>query len=156
MASFKVIWTPVGENPLSDAFFEEYQKRTGKKLSHHGLFNEGFIDPDSFRRDPVVIAIMEEKGVQWCNDSSWGRRIYGYCVEPYEIKEFPAIFDGFVEIEKEYEGYGDSSYEKELLKIRYDLLMIHLLDDYLMNGRSREWLQGQRDFINEYIEREGV
>lgn len=77
---------------LSDAFIEEYQKRTGKKISCDET-EFWYRGADSFRCDPVAVAIVEEFGSEWSSGVD----------SLIEICEIPAVFARHWKI-KEYDG----------------------------------------------------
>jgi hypothetical protein len=92
MASVKILYNNCyGDFQFSTAFEEEYKKRTGHAISDHGRFYR--IGSDSIRCDPLVLAIFEEKGSEWCSG-------FGSSLDIYEI---PAIFERYWEID-EYDG----------------------------------------------------
>lgn len=91
--SFKVIYNDCygGGFLFSTAFEAEYRKRTGWDLmTEKRLFRNG---PDSVRRDPVAIALLEEKGAEW----SSGENSF------LAIRTIPAQFEKYWSIE-EYDG----------------------------------------------------
>lgn len=99
---------------LSDAFLEEYEKRTGKKLDPAKiLFYKGVT---SIRCDPVAIALFEEKGSEWCS---------GYD-SMLAIRDVPAVFDRYWEIE---EGDGD-----EYVRILISEALADVLHAFMQTG----------------------
>jgi len=76
---------------FSEAFETEYKKRTGWDLmTEKRLFHLG---AQSVRRDPVAIALLEEKGAEW----SSGENSY------LAIRNIPSLFESSWSIE-EYDG----------------------------------------------------
>ena len=66
MATFTILYNNCyGGFAFSDAFLEEYKKRTGKVLdTFKALFRLG---AESIRCNPVAVAIFKEKGSEWCS-----------------------------------------------------------------------------------------
>jgi len=66
MATFTILYNNCyGGFAFSDAFLEEYQKRTGAKLdTYKALFRLG---SESIRCNSVAVAIFKEKGSEWCS-----------------------------------------------------------------------------------------
>jgi hypothetical protein len=99
---------------LSDAFLEEYEKRTGKKLEPAKvLFHTGV---GSIRCDSIAIALFEEKGSEWC--SAPGSDI--------AIRDIPSVFDHYWEIE---ESDGD-----EYVRILVSEALADILHTFMQTG----------------------
>ena len=92
-ATIKILYNNCygGFNP-SKAFKEEYQRRTGTAVSRDAtaFWYKGL---DSFRCDPIAVAIIEEFGSEWSSGLN----------SAIEIREIPAVFSRYWEI-TEYDG----------------------------------------------------
>lgn len=112
--TFKIIYNDCyGGFQFSAAFETEYRKRTGWNLmADMRLFRNG---PDSVRRDPVAIALLEEKGAEW----SSGANSY------LTIREVPALFERYWSIE-EYDG--NESVYVNIQEAYADLLHVYMGD----------------------------
>jgi hypothetical protein len=77
---------------LSKAFKEEYHQRTGKEVSRNAtaFWHRG---PDSFRCDPIAVAIVDEFGGEWSSGLN----------SAIEIREIPTAFARYWDI-TEYDG----------------------------------------------------
>lgn len=112
--SFKIIFNDCyGGFKFSAAFEAEYRKRTGWDLmTEKRLFRNG---PESVRRDPVAIALLEEKGTDWSSGTN------SYLM----IREVPAIFERYWSIE-EYDG--NESVYVNIPEAYADLLHVYMGD----------------------------
>jgi hypothetical protein len=112
--SFKVIFNDCyGGFKFSAAFEAEYRKRTGWDLmAEKRLFRNG---PESVRRDPVAITLLEEKGAEW----SSGANAY------LAIRTIPALFERYWTIE-EYDG--NESVYVNIPEAYADLLHVYMGD----------------------------
>lgn len=93
MSTIKILYNNCyGGFEVSEAFKEEYRRRTGKTINQDAIefWNTG---PDSFRCDPVAVAIVEEFGSERSSGHS----------SVIEIREIPAVFARHWNI-KEYDG----------------------------------------------------
>jgi hypothetical protein len=111
---FRVIHFPY-QLCIPVAFYDKYKQQTGKTFN--GFPEEDSLNPDSPRRDPVVIAILESLGVG------------------IVIKEIPTLFEGFVSVESGYvrDEYSTSDDYYEEFNYHYDDLLLSLIDKYVTN-----------------------
>ena len=93
MSTIKILYNDCyGGFTLSKAFKEEYQRRTGKAVGCDAAAF-WYRGPDTFRCNPVAIAIVEEFGSEWSSGPN----------SSIEIREIPSTFARYWEI-TEYDG----------------------------------------------------
>lgn len=93
MSTIKILYNNCyGGFNLSKAFKEEYQRRTGKAVGRD-ILAFYYRGPDSFRCNPIAVAIVEEFGCEWSSGLN----------SAIEIREIPAVFARYWEI-TEYDG----------------------------------------------------
>jgi hypothetical protein len=111
-ATIKVLFNDCyGGFNFSEAFLAEYKARTGQTLdTYKALFRRGM---NSIRCDPVAIAIVEEKGSEWSS---------GVC-SSLAIREFPAVFDRYWEVE---ESDGDEHVRIDVAAALADILQTYM------------------------------
>ncbi len=119
MTTIKILYNDCyGSFGFSDALQAEYKRRTGRDLDpDRRLYMTG---AESLRRDPVVIALVEERGAEWSSAPD------GYLV----IREIPALFEHYWSIE-EYSGI--ESVHVDVAEAYADLL--HTYMDHGDQGR---------------------
>jgi hypothetical protein len=113
-----------GSFGFSAALQTEYKGRTGHDMNpDQRLYLTG---ADSLRRDPVAIALVEERGTEWSSAEG------GYIV----IREIPAIFEHYWSIE-EYSG-------NETVHVNVSEAYADLLHTYMDHGDLGRLVEGYR------------
>lgn len=122
---FKVIYNDCyGGFRFSAAFEAEYKKRTGWDImAEKRLFKLG---PESVRRDPAAIALLEEKGAEWSSgDSSY-----------LEIQEIPQLFEKYWYVQ-EYDG-------NETIHVEVHQAYADILHAFMADGDNAKLVEGYR------------
>lgn len=115
LATTKVLFNDCyGGFGFSDAFLKEYNLRTGAFTDEVSIHIR--VGNESIRCNPVVIAIFEEKGSEWCSGPH----------SSLAVREFPAIFEKYWEIE-EYDG-------NEHVRILFNEALADVLHTYVASG----------------------
>lgn len=109
---------------FSNAFTVEYEKRAGKPLN--ALRRQFQHCAESLRRDPIAIALLEEKGTEWSS---------GTCA-CLLVREIPAIFEHYWTIE----GYDGN----ETVHVNVSEAYADLLHQYMETGDSGKLADGYR------------
>lgn len=152
--TFKFIYSDSLLLYWSQKFVDLYIVRGGDKSKldcnyRYSLSEDKDLYQSSFARNPIAIQIIEELGSEKCC----------LCTDSVRIIELPKLFDGFVVIESRWEGYGDDSEYHCEIKIRYDDLLLSLMEQYISaqeeGGLQAElldlaWLAQQCKFIKEF------
>jgi hypothetical protein len=113
-----------GSFGFSAALLVEYKRRTGRDMDpDRQLYLTG---ADSLRRDPVAIALVEERGAEWSSAEG------GYLV----IRKIPAIFEHYWSIE-EFSG-------NETVHVNVSEAYADLLHTYMDHGDLGRLVEGYR------------
>lgn len=125
MSTSKVLYNNCyGGFNLSDAFVEEYTRRTGREPSAEDMFRTG---QHSIRMDPVAIAIYEEKGSEWCSG----------LLSSIRVREIPTTFASYWSID-EYDG-------DERVVVNVEGALADVLETYIQTGDQAAMLTQYRN-----------
>jgi hypothetical protein len=123
-ATLKILYNDCyGGFHLSDAFKEEYERRTGKAIVAERVFASC---RNTIRTDPVAIAIYMEQGAEWSSAPNSNIRLY----------EIPATFANYWSID-EYDG-------DETVSVNVESALADVLETYIQTGDHAKMLDQYR------------
>ena len=90
MPTFKVVY---GKNGYywNDAVREEFFKRTGTRITSNEGERDEISNPSAFRRNPILLAILEEN-MELAGHDKWGHQMIA-------IASIPVMFEPFCKID---------------------------------------------------------